>query len=466
MSRISGISSAQLKAINRIAQLGQAIEQNTLRLSTLKRINNSRDDPAGAIQASLLRSELASAQAAQEGITRANSMLKTADSTAAEIKDLLDEAKTLAIEATSSTATSSTISANQIEINTILQSIDSLAQTSFGGKRLLDGTASFRADGFDASEVLEVNILDKQSTDDLTVDVEVTTQATQATNTYTDATVGSDTTLTITGSRGSTTITLSSGASRSDVETAINDVTELTGVEANNTGSQVDLNTVDYGTSAELTIEVVSGSFTLSSSGTTTGTDAVATINGNSVTGDGTSFNVYTQGTSFNVLVDPTANGNLTQFTISGEGLNFVVGSSAGDTMRTGLPSLLSARLGGITGSLDSIGNGRTNSLTGSTPAKTVQIIDEAIADVTRARGSIGGFQKFVLDSAESVISAQIEHTTAALSDIEDTDVARETAVLANNQLLQQTTFQALNIVGMTNSNVLSLLQTTAAKLI
>jgi flagellin len=462
MSTIRGISSAQLRAIHRITQLGQAIEQNTLRLSTLKRINSAKDDPSGLIQASLLESELAAAEKVQQGISRANGMLQTADATAGQIKDLLDEAKTLAIEATGSTATAATRSANQIEIDSILESINSLAQTTFGGKRLIDGSASFRASGYDTSEILEVNVLDKQLAADVSVDVEITTQATQAANSYTDGTPGVDTTLTVTGSRGSTTITLDNNASRDDVVAAFNAVTQLTGVQATKNGSQVDFTTVDYGSEAELTIEVVSGSFTLTTSGTTTGTDAVATINGQSVTGNGTSFDVVSSGVAFNVVTDPSASGTLTSFTISGEGLNFVVGTGPGNTIRTGLPSLLTSRLGGITGSLNTIGSGFANALTGSNPENATLVIDEAIGDVNRARAQIGGFQKYVLDSASNVVDAQVEQTTSALSSIQDTDVAVETALLSSNQLMQQTTFQALQISGLSNSNVLSLIQSAS----
>src|SRR5690606_21736352 len=58
MGRIGGIgslSSGQLSALFRIRQIGAAIEQNTQRLSTLKRINSAKDDPAGLISATLLR---------------------------------------------------------------------------------------------------------------------------------------------------------------------------------------------------------------------------------------------------------------------------------------------------------------------------------------------------------------------------------------------------------------------------
>ena len=48
----------ELRIINQIDRLGKAIEQNNLRLSTLKRINSAADDPAGLVFVSSQRAEL------------------------------------------------------------------------------------------------------------------------------------------------------------------------------------------------------------------------------------------------------------------------------------------------------------------------------------------------------------------------------------------------------------------------
>jgi flagellin len=62
MSRIGSIGSDQLRALRRISELSQAITQNTTRLSTLRRINSAKDDPAGLIRATLLETELTAAE--------------------------------------------------------------------------------------------------------------------------------------------------------------------------------------------------------------------------------------------------------------------------------------------------------------------------------------------------------------------------------------------------------------------
>jgi flagellin len=185
-------------------------------------------------------------------------------------------------------------------------------------------------------------------------------------------------------------------------------------------------------------------------------------VNGQQVVGDGTTLNFTSSSLALRIDLDPTANGMLSSFTVSGDGLQFVVGPSPTDTARIGLPTLTSASLGNLDGNLLSLKSGGANSLTSGNGATALEIIDDAISEVTRSRARIGAFQKNTLDTASNVLSSVIENTSAALSSIQDVDVALETALLSNNQLLQETTYQALTINNLNQNNVLDLLRTVA----
>jgi len=333
------------------------------------------------------------------------------------------------------------------------------AKTEFAGRQILNGGSGFRATGVDTSTILDVDVVDKQTGDAVTVAIEVTSTATQATNSYTDGSVSGDTTLIVTGPDGTTTISLSNGDNTQTITDAFNAVTYLTGVTATRiSGSDIDFTTADYGSAASVTIEVTTGDTNLDSSGTITGTDATATINGQSVTGDGSTFNFNSSNLSLVVEVDPTASGTLNSFTVSGEGLNFVIGSSPTNTARIGLPNLTTSSLGGVTGKLSSIISGGANSLTGGNSTEALRIVDDAIGDATRSQAIIGGFQKFTLDSAENVLSSKMENLSSALSAIQDTDIALESALLANNRLRQESTLQVMAIINLQNQSVLNLL--------
>jgi flagellin-like hook-associated protein FlgL len=62
------------------------------------------------------------------------------------------------------------------------------------------------------------------------------------------------------------------------------------------------------------------------------------------------------------------------------------------------------------------------------------------------------------------VLSAVIENVSSALSSIRDADLATESALLSNNQLLLQSAVQAATIINLKNSNVFSLLQSVAQR--
>lgn len=465
MSRIGGVgslTSGQLSSLNRIRQLGSAINENTKRISTLKRINSAKDDPAGLIRATLLQSNLTAAGAASTGITHANALLNTADAAATEIVSQLQSARTLALEAVGGALSEAEVAANQIEIDSILQSIDSQARTEFAGRRLLDGSSGFRTSGYDPAEILDVDVLSKRTGDSVAVDVNVTVQAAQAIDTYDNSVaLAADATLIVEGSRGSAVVSLSTGASTQDITDAFNAVSELTGITAAVNGTDVDFTSVEYGSDAVINIDVTDGTFATDGGNSAQGTDAVATVNGTQVTGDGTTLTLSSSELSAVIELDPSANGVLTSFAVSGEGLEFVVGTSISTAARIGLPNFNSASLGGATGNLTSIGSGGTNSLNSGNLAQTLQVIDDAITDVTRSQAIVGSFQRYTLDSSANVLASQIEHMSAALSSIQDVDIALETALLSNNQLLQETAYEALSISSLQNRGVLSLLQST-----
>lgn len=462
---IAGLGADQIRVLNRLTQIGQALTENTTRLSTLKRINSAKDDPAGLMKATVLEAEISAAEATTQSLTRAGSLLNTADKAAGEIVDGLQSVRSLILASIGTGVSTSEVAANQIQIDTILHGVNSTAQTEFSGRPLLNGSSGFSTSGIDASEILDIDVHDKATADDIEVNITIDSQATQATNGYTGGALGSDTTLIVQGPDGTTTISLDNGADTQSVTDAFNAVTYATGITATRVdANEIDFQTVDYGSAASIDIEAAEGTFNLTTSGTVTGTDATATINGQSVTGDGSTFNFNSSEVAFVAEVDPTQSGALTSFSITGEGLSFTTGTSPNSIARIGLPNLTTASLGGVTGKLHSIISGGANTITSGNTAEALRIVDDAIADATRGRAIIGGFQKFTVDSSSRVIGSTNENLFSALSSVQDADVAVESALLANNQLLQQSTLQASSITNFRNSDVLSLLESTAAR--
>ena len=142
--------------------------------------------------------------------------------------------------------------------------------------------------------------------------------------------------------------------------------------------------------------------------------------------------------------------------------MQFVPGPWPEPHRRIGLPPLTSSSLGNLDGNLLSLKSGGANSLSSGNAATAFRSLMAQFPKCHDRGPRSCAFQKYTLDSASSVLSSVIENTSAALSSIQDVDVALETALLSNNQLLQETAYQALTINNLNQSSVLDLLKSIA----
>ncbi len=138
-SLLSGSDLTSLFSLNRSYSL---LNKSALRLSTLKKINSGADDPAGLIAVEELNSELAAIQAANSNASRAAGAIHVADSGMSEIGNLLNSIRGNVIEASGGFLSDSQMEAKQIEINAAVEAVNRISSyTSYGGRKLLDGSA-------------------------------------------------------------------------------------------------------------------------------------------------------------------------------------------------------------------------------------------------------------------------------------------------------------------------------------
>ena len=191
MTRINtNISSlnAQQTLANSTSQL-----QNTLtQLSTGLRINSGADDPAGLIASEALNGQIINTQQAVTNSQQASQMISTADSALGQVSSLLDTIKGLVNQAASSgTMSAAQISANQLQIDSALDAINRISQTTtFQGKSLLNGNLAFTTSPANDSTgtnftndvaSLQINQANLGSTNNMAVAVHVGTAASKAT---------------------------------------------------------------------------------------------------------------------------------------------------------------------------------------------------------------------------------------------------------------------------------------------
>ncbi len=184
MTRIN-TNVSSLVAQNRLQTSNKDLQTALTRLSTGLRINSGSDDPAGLIASEALRSEITSLNKSISNTRRAGQIISTADSALGQVSNLLNDIRGLVVEAANSGALSpDEIAANQLQVDSSLEAINRIAQTTtFQGRKLLDGSLDFiTSPGAGAANIrnLQVDQAALGSAGRVDVALNVTSAATQA----------------------------------------------------------------------------------------------------------------------------------------------------------------------------------------------------------------------------------------------------------------------------------------------
>jgi flagellin len=386
-----------------------------------------------------------------------------------ELEDLLDRS------ANEAGISQSERDANQLQIDSIIESIDRFANTTeFQGKRLLSGeldyNTSIQTSDLNKFADLSINAARVPEGGSRDVVVEVTASAQVASVTFGSAATTGTVTIEIAGNLGTEVLTFASGTTAAEITSAINASRELTGVSAIASATGVTINSTSFGTSQYVDVNILAdtGNFTANLSsgseglGHDTGRDASVTINGNAAITDGLQASVRSQTLSLDIELDKTFNTlDSANFSILGGGADFAIApqlTGAGQ-ISLGIQSVTTGNLGTQSvGFLNSLKTGSANSLASSNFSTAQRILRSAQEQVSFLRGRLGAFQKSTLDTTANALTITLENTTAAESTIRDTDFASETAALTRSQILTQSATNTLRIANSNPQNVLALL--------
>ena len=445
------------------AQLNTAME----RLSTGLRINRGKDDPAGLIGSETLRSEIEGIKQGIDNTQRADNVINTAEGALGEVSSLLLQLQSLTNEAANTGALSQQeIEANQLQVDSILNSINRIANTTqFNGMKLLNGSLDYITSGVasTAIDTLQINAAKLPDNGYQTVTVQVTGSAQLAAVNFTGANVGtSAVTLEVAGNDGIEQLSFAAGATNSAVAFAINQLKDSTGVSATGSAGGVAFMSTSYGSKQFVSIKTLEGTFT---NGKDFGQDATVSINGTEASVDGLTANVRAGDTDITLTLDSTFGTTVStagsSFSITGGGAKFQIGSRVNRSgqIQIGVGSVSTTKLGNeINGFLSSLSSGGENSLVGGNTTQAQKIITESIKQVANLRGRLGALQKNVLETNVNSLSVALENVTASESAIRDADFAEETAAMTRAQILVQANTSVLAQANASPQSVLSLL--------
>ncbi len=464
--------------------LGQTLD----RLSTGLRINRGKDDPAGLIASENLRSEIKATNAAIGNAERADQVVNIAQgliTQTANSAGLSQEEK----------------DANQLQIDSILQSIDRIANaTSFQGSKLLNGNFDYQTQNVSANvSDFRVNGA-KFSGTSLDVDVLVTQSAQQGAlflslggSSLNFGGVGSGSfTIEVAGANGARELAFASGTTGAQIAAAINSFTDVTGVTAVASGTGVTLQAQQFGSKDFVSVSVSNdagltaqssnvGVYDFSATDANTvnttrasvynsygytdkGQDIGATVNGIAATGSGKSLSINTDFLDVDITLSTSASqalASLNAFEITGGGADFQLAGQVdiNGKVSLGINNVAARELGGADiGYLDQLSTGQSLNIIDGDVAKAQDVVSKAISQIASTRGRLGAFQRNVIAPTIRALGVSVENTAAAESIIRDADFASETAQLTRSQILVSASTNVLSLANQTPQNALQLL--------
>ena len=501
-----------------IAQQSLQQNQNNLsttlqRLSTGLQINSGKDNPAGLIASENLKSQQAAQQAALGNAQRADQMANVADGSLGQINSALLQLQSLVTQSANDAGLSSSEkAANQQQIDSILQSVDRIASTTtFQGTKLLNGGLDFTVSG-QSAKVDSVQVQGaKLGNQNLQVQATITQSAQHGAlflslggTSLNLSTTNPSFVFDVAGTQGSREFSFSSGTATSAMAAQINSFKDTTGVSAVVSGTGLNLRSTGFGSSQFVSLDVVKagdqtgGVYTMSAGSESmanssngvalsaastaikdSGQNVAGTVNGIAAVGSGTTLNVNSdalQATFKLTNAGAQATGNINLFTITGGGAKFSLGATVdtNNTVQLGIGSVAARDLGAttvanldpatksrfstITATLADLASGKALNVQNGDVASAQKVVNAAISQVSELRGRIGSFQKNIVGTAMNTLNVAYENTSAAQSQIADTNFASATANMTRNQILVQAATQSLKLANQQPQQVLSLL--------
>ncbi|REJ67147.1 MAG: hypothetical protein DWQ31_12200 [Planctomycetota bacterium] len=462
MGRIgASLSGIERALLNQLAASQDAVEIGGFRLATGKSINAAADNPSRFVALSNFETQLVGVNAALSNVTVASSVGSQTQLTVDQIRTELNTIRTKALADVDQALTSEERTANQAAIDAAITAINELTRTEVSGRRYLDGSADFQYADVVNSEVSDVQAFTLGGASSLSVSGTVSVAAEQATLTHTEGTglITNDATITITGSRGSASVSVTTGESLATVATRVNQEAYLTGVTATVDGNDLDFTTIDYGSNASLSITT---SDTFNGAGSATGVDAQATINSQSLTGDGNRFTLADSGANVAVEFAAGHSGAFTTFTISGTPPLFALTTDLSRTTEFAVRGAQAARLGGLSGTLDQLATGGTAAGLDTNSSLAVRIVDEALDDLDLIEGQVDAFADIAVASAGALLDAMQDSLEDTIDEVGGIDETAESVLLARNQALADNAIAALAILDQQRSSIVGLIQQIA----
>ncbi|MCR5468854.1 MAG: flagellin [Lachnospiraceae bacterium] len=449
------------------------------RLSSGLKINHAKDDPSGMAISKKLGAQIDGLDMASQNAQNGQSLLEIADGALGETTAIIQRMRELAVQAASDTSTSSDRQAIQSEINQLLEEVNRISRdTEYNTKTLLDGSSDVRTYSEGAKNIYTSDTVDpglyKMTILSLSEPAEYSASNTAVSTNISATEAG---TISINGVEA----TIAEGDTPEEVYEKLRNAAELAGVTMSDRGhtsssfNGLIFTTDDTGGDVSLTISVDNDDLA-SKLGITGLTDGTLTTTGTTGTVrlDYPSTE-YTNWKTSTVSVDgydikvTDRDGFEISYTLSDKTIDDFYNTGSAEvvldvtdigtmTLQIGANEhqTIDVRIPEITTESLHISNLNVVKLNGG--GEAISKLDDALARVSSIRSKIGAYENR-LDYASSSLDQSSEDMTAALSRIEDVDMALEMTNYTKNTVLDQAAISVLSQANELPQTILSLLQ-------
>jgi len=446
------LNTAALNAHRWLGVNDSSLSKSIERLSSGFRINVAADDPAGLVISEGLRAQAQGLGQALVNTSHAVNLIKTSEAAMQEIHNILRQMRDLAVHAANAGANETeAIAADQAQIESAIGSLDRIsAQTQFGSKKLLDGTAGVMgqitgATGAGAGTFVSGTADTEAGSYTITID----TAATRTDLVGAGAVAGAYAAgvLKLNG----ISIDIAANSTAAQVAAAINAKTAQSGVSATQAAGVLTLQQIHYGTGHSIdttgsTVVLGAAGLNLTGGTLTDGVNVGAHIAAEYATELEGQGQLWTSGGGYassglRMLITAGAATDTLDVQVTTGTLIFQIGANAGQTSSAALqstaPSLLGLGAEGLSpGGATNVAEIDVTTATGANDA--ILLLDKAISQISTVRANLGSVQRNVLESAMSSLAVSRENVQASESAIRDTDMAAEVVQFTKNQILLQ----------------------------
>lgn len=445
---------------NANAKLSASIE----RLSSGYKINSSEDDPVGAAIAQKLKTQLKGLERATQNASDGISVVETAEGALGEVMDMTQRMRELAVQGANGTMSALDRQSIMDEIEQLQKEINRISSdTEFNTRGLINGELSRRSYtnvvGTRVTYMSDAVLAGRYS---LTVNSEATytTLTTGATN-LNPIGIDVDGSITVNGE----TVAIEKGDTPDEVLDKIKSVADLSDISVNYDGNVIEFKSDLLGSNYPITLnctEALANRLGIGMQESAVGVDAdiefattgnFAFPSSTTIEIDGNTATLSASG-GFEMRFEVDegsigANGNPVVLTALDIGTMVIqMGANEGQVMDINIPEV----------SCKAMGLDKLNLHTEAGCDRAIEILDDAISYISTVRSKLGAYANRMEAAVES-LDVTNENMTAALSRIEDVDMAKEMTNYTSLNVITQAANSMLSQANQMPEKVLQLLQ-------